>query len=62
MAVLDRRCPRSRVEQQDRPVLNGLLIELDSTLQLVGSAPPSVVQMGQMGKGLPLLKDTHLTT
>ena len=52
MAASDRWCSRSRVEQQDRPVLNGLLSELDSTLQLVGSAPPNVVQMGQMGEGV----------
>ena len=52
MAALDRQCPRSRVEQQDYLVQHGLLSESDSMLQLVGSAPPSMVQMGQMGEGV----------
>ena len=54
MATLDRWCPRSRVEQQDHPVLHGSSSESDSTPQLVGSAPPSVMQMGQMGEGVGL--------
>ena len=43
----DRWCPRSKVKQQDHPVLHGLSSESDSMPQLVGSAPPSAVQMGQ---------------
>ena len=51
-AALDRQHPGSRVEQQDCPVLHGLSSEPDSMLQLVGSALPSVVWMGQMGEGV----------
>ena len=53
MDVLDRWHPRSRVKQQDHPVLHGLSSKSDSMPQLVGSAPPSMVQTGQMGKGWP---------
>ena len=49
---VDRQHTRSRVQQQDHPVLHGLLSESDSMPQLVGSAPPSVVRMGQMGEGV----------
>ena len=48
----DRRCPRSRVEQQDCPMLHGLSSESDSTPQLVGSIPPNVAWMGQMEEGV----------
>ena len=50
MATSDRWHPRSRVEQQNHPVLHGLLSESDSMPQLVGSAPPSVVWTGQTGE------------
>ena len=57
MATSDRWCPRSRVEQQDHPILHGVLSEWDSMLQLMGSVPPSTVQMAQMEEGVgPSLK------
>ena len=40
------------MEQQDCTVLHGLLSESNSMPQLVGSAPPSMVQMGQTGEGV----------
>ena len=46
-AALHRCCHRSMAEYPDHPVPNLISSKLDSTLPLVGSAPPSAAQMGQ---------------
>ena len=51
MAASDRQWQRSWVEYPDYPVPHVMSSESDSTWPLVGSAPPSVVQMGQLEEG-----------
>ena len=48
MAASYRWCQRSRTEYSDCPVLCMVSSEPDSTLPLVGSAPPSTAWMGQI--------------
>ena len=45
MDASDRQCQRSQVEHQDHPMPRMMSSESDSTLPLVGSAPPSAAWM-----------------
>ena len=51
MATSVRWCQRSKVEHPDHPVPHVMSGKSDSMLPLVGSALPSVAQMGQLGGG-----------
>ena len=51
MAALDRQCQRSWVEHLDHPVPHVMSSKSDSMPPLVGSAPPSAAQMGQLEGG-----------
>ena len=51
MAASDRHCQRSRTEYPNCPVPHIISSESDSMPLLVGSAPPSAAQMGQIEEG-----------
>ena len=51
MAASDRHHQRSRTEYPERPVPHLVSSESESMPPLVGSAPPSTAQMGQVEEG-----------